>query len=220
MVESIGTNAPKKYVVFGATGGTGTEIIKQGLEQGHHLTAYARDPSKLAQFTSNERFKTVKGELEDHAAIEQAVSGQDAVFVCYGGREGLTTTTTICSVGTRAVLAAMKKVGGPQRIAVCSSWGCGPTNRSKLPFFIRMLLYKPLADKDIQEADVEKSGLTYTIARPPRLMDGPRKNHYEARLDQTCPVAQINRADVADFMLKCVNENTFLNQAPAVCDLK
>ena len=83
-----------------------------------------------------------------------------------------------------------------------------------------MLLYKPLADKDIQEADVEKSGLTYTIARPPRLMDGPKKNHYEVRLDQTCPVAQINRADVADFMLKCVNENTYLNQAPAVCDLK
>ena len=146
------------------------------------MTAYVRNPEKLAEFSSNDRFKAVKGELEEHEAIESAIQGQDAVLVAYGGREGVLKTSTVCSVGTRAVIAGMKKQG-VNRIVVCSSWGVGPGNRSKLPYFIRMLLYKPLADKDIQEADVEKSGLTYTFARPPRLMDNPRKNDYEVRMD-------------------------------------
>ena len=74
MVESAGSEA-KKYVVFGATGGVGLEIVKQGLELGHHITAYVRNPDKLAEYSSNDRFKTVKGELEEHDAIESALQG-------------------------------------------------------------------------------------------------------------------------------------------------
>ena len=37
-----------KLVVFGATGRTGKEVLKQALQKGHHVTAVVRTPEKLS----------------------------------------------------------------------------------------------------------------------------------------------------------------------------
>ncbi len=37
-----------RLLVFGSTGGTGRELVNQALDNGHTVTAYARDPAKLA----------------------------------------------------------------------------------------------------------------------------------------------------------------------------
>lgn len=36
-----------KILVFGATGRTGKEVVKQALEKGHHVTAVVRTPEKV-----------------------------------------------------------------------------------------------------------------------------------------------------------------------------
>lgn len=36
-----------KIVVFGATGRTGKDVVKQALEKGHHVTAVVRTPEKV-----------------------------------------------------------------------------------------------------------------------------------------------------------------------------
>ena len=128
------------------------------------MTAYVRNPDKLAH-VKNDNFKVIRGQLEEHTAIESAVRGQDGVFIALGGF-GILIGDTTCSVGTRAIISAMKKEG-VNRMVVCSSWGAGPENRQLLPWFVKLMLTNPLADKDIQEADISKSGLTYTIVRPP-----------------------------------------------------
>ena len=35
-------------LIFGATGGTGRQLVAQALAQGHTVTAFARTPAKLA----------------------------------------------------------------------------------------------------------------------------------------------------------------------------
>lgn len=37
----------RQLVVFGATGATGTEVVKQGLELGHNITAIVRSPENF-----------------------------------------------------------------------------------------------------------------------------------------------------------------------------
>lgn len=50
MAAALGDSSPSKklkLVVFGATGRTGKEVVKQALEKGHHVTAVVRTPEKL-----------------------------------------------------------------------------------------------------------------------------------------------------------------------------
>ena len=36
-----------KILVLGATGGTGLEVLRQGLAAGHEIAAFVRNPAKL-----------------------------------------------------------------------------------------------------------------------------------------------------------------------------
>ena len=177
------------------------------------MTAYVRNPDKLAH-VKNDNFKVIRGQLQEQEAMENAVRGQDGVLIALGANTIWGNDTT-CSSGTREIMAAMKKTG-VNRMVVCSSWGAGPENRHHVNWFIRWMLKNVLADKDIQEAEIEKSGLTYTIVRPPRLMDVAARGNLFSCLDQRLAIQQISREDVAIFMLQVLKDNSFVNQAPAI----
>jgi len=73
-----------KLLIFGATGGTGRELVDQALAQGHEVTAFVRNPAKVT--TKHERLKVVKGNILDCHSVGTAVAGQDAVFSALGVR--------------------------------------------------------------------------------------------------------------------------------------
>jgi putative NADH-flavin reductase len=73
-----------KVLVFGATGGTGRQLVRQALEQGHVVTAFARDPGKMHLVHDN--LRVVRGDILEPASIETAVAGQDAVMSALGIR--------------------------------------------------------------------------------------------------------------------------------------
>jgi len=58
-----------KLLVFGSTGGTGRELVKQALEQGHEVTAFARSPAKLSDL-KHPSLQVVRGDVLDPAAVE------------------------------------------------------------------------------------------------------------------------------------------------------
>ena len=37
----------KSIIIFGATGGTGTELVQQALAKNYNVTAFVRNPEKL-----------------------------------------------------------------------------------------------------------------------------------------------------------------------------
>ena len=96
-----------KLAVFGATGGTGKQLVEQALAAGHEVVAFARDPSKLT--TRHERLRIVPGDVTDQAAVECAVNGVEAVISVLGPR-GNDRSKPITR-GTQNILAAMKKYG-------------------------------------------------------------------------------------------------------------
>src|SRR5258705_11016152 len=73
-----------KLIVLGATGGTGLEIVRQGIERGHSVTAFVRSPERLNPF--RDRITVKQGNLLNSAELEQAIKGHDAVLSGFGPR--------------------------------------------------------------------------------------------------------------------------------------
>src|SRR5436190_5626994 len=69
-------------LIIGATGGTGRELVRQALEQGHQVTAFVRKPKKLNVEHSNLRI--AQGNVLDYASVEAAMRGQSAVLCALG----------------------------------------------------------------------------------------------------------------------------------------
>ena len=206
-----------KLLIFGSTGGTGREVVKQALDQGHSVTAYARDPAKIEDI-QHSSLKVVRGNVLDPVAVKEAVAGHEAVFVTIGAGP---TRTTLREDGTRNIVDAMQGAG-VKRLICQSSLGVGDS-RANLPFFTKhiivgIFLRHAFADHERQEVVVRQSTLNWTIVRPPHLKDGPRTEVYRYGFSTTDKQIKnwISRADVAHFMLKQLFDDTYLQKDPGV----
>src|SRR5437879_9768477 len=71
-----------RILIIGATGGTGRQLVRQALEQGHQVTAFVRKPKKLKIEHAN--LRVVKGNVLDYASVESAMRDQNAVVCALG----------------------------------------------------------------------------------------------------------------------------------------
>ena len=204
-------------LIFGATGGTGRELVEQALGLGHQVTAVARNPEKVSR-TQNSNLKVIKADVLDPASVRAAVSGYDAVIMAVGAGPS---RTTVREEGTRNIVSAMEEAGA-MRLICLSSLGVGES-RSNLGFFTRYIvvgifLRHAFADHAKQETVVKQSALDWTIVRPPHLKDGERTGVYQHGFatEGADIKGWITRADLADFMLKQVGNEEYLHQTPGV----
>lgn len=206
-----------KLVVFGATGTVGRQVVQQALEQGHTVTAFARSLAKLD--IQHPQLSLAQGDVMDASAVEQALQGQDAVVCVLGAGKKL--KSTIRSEGTQQIIQAMEKVG-MRRLICLSTLGTGDS-WSNLSFYWKYVMFsfilrQVFADHERQEALVRNSNLDWTIVRPGALTDGPLTGHYRHSFpsnDRNIAL-QISRADVADFILKQLSEQSSFYQAPSL----
>jgi len=206
-----------KVLVVGPTGGTGRELVKQALEQGHDITAFARKPERIDLVHHNLRI--AKGDVTDFSSVAQAAAGQDAVLCALGTR--VIRKNTIQSDGARNLVRAMQQ-HGVRRLVLESSLDVGDS-RGQLGFFFAhvirpTLLRNVFEDKELQEKIVRESPLEWIIVRPAMLTNGPRTGKYQAGFAVTDRniTRKISRADVADFMLKQLTDNTYLRKTPGL----
>ncbi len=206
-----------KLVIFGATGGTGRELLQQALAGGHEVTACVRSPDKLGE-VEQAGLRVLRGDVLVPADVENAVAGQDAVFSAIGAGAG---RTSLRADGTRNIVEAMEK-GGVRRLVCLSSLGVGDSSSNLSAFtkyvVIAVFLRHAFADHERQEAIVRQSALDWIIVRPPHLTNGPRTGTYRHgfRATDTGIEGKVSRADVADFMLRQLTDDTYLRQTPGV----
>ena len=205
-----------KVLIFGATGATGQCLMKQALELGHEVTAFARNPSAIAS-SAHERLSVVRGDVLEPDSVNTAMVGQDAVLCALGVKSF--SATTVLSTGTKNIVAAMEK-SGTRRIVCESSLGVGDSkNQTGFIFgkIIVPLVFKNLfEDKDRQENELRQSNLDWVIVRPARLTDDPQKGEYRVVTDNSKVGIKISRADVAAFMLEQLTNDQYLKKTVAI----
>ncbi|MFF5208873.1 NAD(P)-dependent oxidoreductase [Streptosporangium sp. NPDC000396] len=207
-----------KITLFGATGGTGREVLRQALDAGHEVTAVVRDPARLDH--SHPNLTVLQADVTEPAAIGPAIAGRDAVVSALGSRQGRA-PTTICADGATGIVKAMK-IEGVRRLVVVSASGMftegdGPLTRFLAKPILTRVLEHPFADMRRMEGLVRASGLEWTIVRPPMLTDGPRTGSYRSAIDRNVRGGiRLSRADLADCILRCLADRGPLNAAVAV----
>ena len=75
--------------IFGATGGTGCEVLSAALEKGYKVRIMVRNPSKVSKGNQDHpNLVIVKGDFTGTKAIEETVQGADYVISTVGGPTG------------------------------------------------------------------------------------------------------------------------------------
>ncbi len=86
--------------------------------------------------------------------------------------------------------------------------------RHLLSPMIKTVLRKHYADLALMEDILRDSGLNWTVMRPPRLTDRPLSGTYRSAYGQNLRGGlTISRADVADMMLRVLEQPASINQA-------
>jgi putative NADH-flavin reductase len=187
-----------KVAIFGASGATGQHLVRQALDQGYEVTAFARSPSRFS--VHDERIRTLRGDVTDQEAVRAAIAGQDAVLCALGASTPLRRDPTLVA-GIQNIVAAMTDAGVRRLVYLsfcgvrAARWQLTPLGRYIVaPIIMRNVV----ADHEAKERIIQESQLEYVIVRPPRLTNGPARGTYRSgtniRADSLIP--HIARADV------------------------
>ena len=215
----------QNVLVVGATGGTGRATIDALLRRGHRVTAFSRHAESLE--IDSDRLTLLNGDATDPEDIDRAVAGHDAVVITLGITENplrvrlfgaARTPNDVRSVGTRNVIAAMRR-HGVRRLVVQSSYGVGET-RDSLRWIERLffsLLLKPqIADTEVQELEVRESGVDWVLAQPVHLTDDDVDDMPFASADGQVREWKISRKGVAQFLALAAQVPDFVGQSVAL----
>jgi putative NADH-flavin reductase len=186
-----------KLVVFGASGASGRQIVEQALAAGHEVTAFVRNPAAIT--IKHPKLKVMRGDALEADSVSQAIAGQ------------------VCADSTRNIISAMK-AHGVRRFICLSAYGASETKDTALySKVLRAMIGKRVEDKDRQEELLRASDLDWVSVRPPLLTNGARKGRYRVGFDIPIKLfSSVSRADVAEFMLKQLTDETYLRQAPTI----
>ncbi len=206
-----------KLVVLGATGSTGLEIVRQAIEHGHSVTAFVRSPERLKPF--RDRISVKQGNLLDADELEPVIKAHDAVLSAFGPRVPIAKADANLLRQFAIALTSTMPRAGVRRVVV-ESVAFLFKDAIVPPTYLLGRLFFPgvVADASAMEKVFEKSGLEWTLVRPPKLTPKPYTGKYRVREGHLPPFGfSISYADVADFMIKAVQNRSLIGKVVGVC---
>lgn len=206
-----------KLAVFGASGRTGRPLMEQALARGHEVRTLVRDPAKMS--LQHERLTLIQGDAMNAADVARTVEGTGAVLSVLGQTKG--SLKDLQTVATRHMVAAMKAHGVERIISLTGAGVRDPKDQPKFVDRVFGLLLAVAARDVLRDANAHAevlrgSGLAYTLVRGPRLTEGPRTGVYRVGYVGKDSGTQASRADVADFILRQLEDDAWVRKAPMV----
>ncbi len=208
----------KKIALFGASGQTGKEFLKKALEKGYLVKALVRSPEKIE--VTHPNLEILKGDVLNAPDVQSTVTGCEIVVSLFGHVKG--SPDWLQTNGTKHIVAAMKQEKISEIISL--SGGGLPYPEKDQPkfadqairFIMKVAVPKVLNDAIEHHQVLKNSGLKWVIVRGPRLTNDVKKGSYRVGWVGVNAGTKIARADLADFILKQVEDEQFQYQMPFV----
>jgi putative NADH-flavin reductase len=206
-----------RIAIIGGSKGTGLATAQEALARGHEIVIVSRSDPRLIQ----NGVRWLAGDARDATVLERALEGVSAAVTALGVSQTWK-KTALFSQAEEALVHTMRHAG-LKRTVLVTGLGAGDSRGRQGWLYDNVLfpalLARSYVDKDRAEAVLQQSDLNWTIVRPGRLTNGAKKNRVEALLTpETYRYGAISRADVASFVLDCIEQGTFLRQTPQLVD--
>ncbi|WP_227397078.1 NAD(P)-dependent oxidoreductase [Jeotgalibacillus aurantiacus] len=206
-----------KIAIFGGSGRTGIPLIEQALQEGHEVKALVRTPGKLN--ITHRNLTVFQGDVTKPEDIRKTIEGTDAVLSTLGHVKN--SPEHLLTTATQHIISSMNQYGVTRLVSLTGA-GVSSEKDVQQKLFSRIIqkglrtfAKKLWLDSVEQKNIIMQSGLDWTIVRAPRLLDGPKTGSYQTGYF-VFSKPMINRADVADFMLKEVTDRQHVHEYPLI----
>jgi len=205
--------------IIGASGGIGLETVKRGLNRKHSITTLSRSEVEIEE---NKSLKMILGDATNKADLLKAIQNAEAIIVTLGTSKNMKSTSLFSDFAKLIVeIDKENKIDIP--FIFVTGFGAGESKNYvswAVKMFLKYLLKDVYADKTNMEEIITHSDLNWTVVRPGRLLDKELTEKYrvENKLFKGINIGGINRADVADFLIKQAEKQTELKKYIAISE--
>ncbi len=198
--------------IFGTTGGTGQELLKQAIQKGYRVTVFVRNPAKLDIRNIN----VIRGDVKNRLGVQKAIKDAQVVISALGVRPG---QKPVCAIGVKNIIEAMQMYH-VKRLIVVSAYGAGRPRAGMYVAILRLMIPRHIRDKEHMEQIIKQSHLDWTIVRPTVLANGEKvgKITHGANFSPRGLFPSISRADVARFMLKQIETSDYVRKTVTITE--
>ena len=208
-----------KITIIGASAGIGLETVKRGLNRNHSITTLSRSEIDIKEKNS---LNIILGDATKKADLLNSIQNAEAIIVTLGTGKNMKATTLFSDFAKLIIeIHRENKIEIP--LIFVTGFGAGES-KNYVPWLVKMflkyLLKDVYADKTKMEEIITNSDLNWTVVRPGRLLDKELTEKYriESKLFQGINIGGINRADVADFLIKQAEKQTELKKYIAISE--
>jgi putative NADH-flavin reductase len=203
--------------VIGGTGKAGKYLVKQLLLQNFRIKLLHRKPATLT--FDNPLIETIKGDARYYDAIHDLLKGCDAVLSCLSQPVG---EPTIFSDATRNIIKAMAVHQINRYITTAGLNVDTPSDQKTAQTqFGTNWMYEnfPATTKDrqVEYQLLAGSATDWTMVRLPLITQTDDVSEIVMSLVD-CPGSNISATNLALFMIKALNSDEFVKQAPFIAD--
>jgi hypothetical protein len=164
----------------------------------------------------------ILGDATNKADLLNSIQNADAIIVTLGASKDLKSTTLFSDFAKLIVeMHIENKIEIP--LIFVTGFGAGES-KNYVPWLVKMflkyLLKDVYADKTKMEEIITNSDMNWTVVRPGRLLEKGLTEKYriENTLFKGINIGGINRADVADFLIKQAEKQTELKKYIAISE--
>jgi uncharacterized protein YbjT (DUF2867 family) len=221
-------NKSMRVAVFGATGLTGSLVVRKLVERGHLAVAVARTRKEFEGLNSSIEYRT--GDMTSEPFVAEAIAGCQAIVFCVGlnrkTRSPWAPQTSPRGLLSNIVRCLLAVVGDDKskRLIYLSAFGVGE-DYPKLSLLHRLVirtssLKEAYREHANDEQLLKASSANWTIVKAPGLNDSPKEVGMIDQGTAWSSFSMASRPSLAGFLVHCVEDDSTSRRSMTIAEVK